>query len=489
MRHNLWTRTIWHRDDPVAFPPVLVLVFSGTINSPTKDRPMAPQATAPETTMHDHEMAPEAPLLPLVERLARATVDERAGVLLAAIASGQPLDLAGADLRGIDLRPGRPARGTAGDGPAVVPTTVVLDGADLTGAILSRAYLSRVSLRGACLGGALLVEADLHGADLSGAMLRGANLTGANLSRADLSFANLQGASLLTANLSEATATGADLRESVLHAAVLPRAILRAADLRWSGMDGANVAGAVLDGARLEGASLNLANLAGARLSPTTDFSYAFLHHARLERTGISRANLRGGVGESATDDLELIRGTYRTLQRVFEADGRTADARWAHRRAMRACTASHRPDRARRYHAPMASRAAKARSAEESPPPAGQRLLFAARHASHWLLGLVADHTTGYGTSIRRVVATIAITWLVFALIFATVGGVIDLTGSAPDGPGLALFSAAALTPIDPYPLAAVSSVARTLALLEGVLGMVLVGALGYVSLARLRS
>jgi hypothetical protein len=308
-------------------------------------------------------------------------------------------------------------------------------------------------------------------------MLRQANLAGADLARADLSFASLQGASLLTANLAEVTATGADLRDTVLHAATLPRAILRAADLRWAHLDAANLAGAALAGARFEGATLALANLSGARLSPATDFCYAFLHQARLERTGLRRAHLGGGIGEAFTDRL-LARGTYRALEQLFEAEGLTTDARWAHVQALRMCTASHRPDRARHYHGRGLGQAHGRR-----------RAAFYLRHAWLWLVGAVAGLTSAYGTSLARVAASLTAVWLVFALAYGLSGGLQHVAGTPVTFLQVLTYSAAALTPFDAYSLEASSTLARGLALTEGVLGIALLGTLGYMLLARLRS
>lgn len=449
---------------------------------------MAPwwQATA-EASNHILDIPPALESPSLADRLAKAPSGERAGLLLAAVAAGEPLALAGADLRGIDLRAGRPARYGGAAGLAVGPTPVVLDGADLTGATLSGACLAHVSLRGARLDGALLVGADLRSADLAGASLADGNLAGADLSRADLSFANLHGASFLTANLSEVTATGADLRETVLHAASLPRAILRGADLRWAHLDGANLSGAVLDGARFEGATLTLTNLSGAQLSPATNFSYAFLHQARLDRTGLTRAHLGSGIGEAFTD-LLLAEGTYRALTRVFEAEGRVPDARWAGCEALAMATASHRPDVCRRYHFRSTRRRLDTQGPARLCPEPVDRALFLLRHSTRWLTGKLVELTTGYGTSLRRVTLTLALTWLLFAIAYGQLGLVMDVSGQAVTTLGLLGYSAAALTPVDAFPLEAASTVGRGLSFLEGVLGIVLLGALGFVGLARLR-
>jgi uncharacterized protein YjbI with pentapeptide repeats len=352
---------------------------------------------------------------------------------------------------------------------------VVLDGADLSGATLSGANLAGVSLRGVALDGALLVGADLTGADLTGATMRSANLTGARLARADLSYTDLRGASLLTAHLADAIAVGADLRDALLQSANLRRAILRAADLRWARLTGASLVGADVRDARFEGAILAMANCSDARLSASTDFGLAFLYQARLERTDLARRNVAQGVGEAHTD-LSLAAETYRALARTFAVGGRGADARWAHRQAARMATATHRLDRARRFHA------------APWPGTPATVTLFHGRHAARWLSGVLADAATGYGTCAVRLLTTLVICWLAFAAYFTTSGGIGRAGGRAATDLDALRFSAASLTPMDAYPLIAVTDAARWGAAAEGLIGLILLGALGFVVASRLR-
>ncbi len=414
----------------------------------------------------------------LAQRISDAPPSQRATLLVRAVLDGEPIRLAGADLRGLDL-------GSWQSGAA----TLVLDGADFTGATLSGAVLAQASLRGACFDGALLVGADLRGADLSGASLRAAHLTGADLSRADLSHADLRSASLLTAKLSDVTASGVVLREALLQSAVLERALLRMADLRWAHLVGARLAGADLAGACFEGAVLLMANLSGAQLSRSTDLSYAFLYQARLERTDLQRAHLSGGIGEGFTD-LALARDTWRGLKEQFRRDGRMADARWAHRQMHQATTATHRLDRARRFHGPACPTWLRLRL-----PGRIRRMVepvcFASIHGLRWLLGQAAAWTTGYGTSFARVTATLVAVWLGFALLFGIAGGVIDSspTGQATTWLDVLHYSAASLTPIDAYPLTLTQKPVRFAAVAEGIIGIGLLGALGHMVALRLNA
>lgn len=402
---------------------------------------------------------------------------DRANLLVRAVLAGEPIRLAGADLRGLDLRPWQ--QGAA---------TLVLDGADFSGATLSGANLAQASLRGACFDGALLVGADLRRADLCGASLRAAQLTGANLERADLTHADLRGASLLTARLSDVTASGAIFREALLQSAVLDRALLRMADLRWAHLVGTRLVGADLAGARFEGAVLLLANLAGAQVSRSTDFAYAFLYQARMERVELWRDHLAAGIGEDFTD-LALARDTWRALKEHFRRRGRAADARWAHRHMHRCSTATHRSDRARRYHRQGLTVGQRAPGFLAWICTRLEPLCFHAWHGLRWLLGHLASLATGYGTSFGRMGFSLLAVWCFFALGFGLAGAVIHMDGLPVGYSEWLRFSAASLTPMDAYPLAATSELARFAAGLEGVVGIGLLGALGHMVALRLNA
>jgi hypothetical protein len=286
--------------------------------------------------------------------------------------------------------------------------------------------------------------------------------------------------------------------------------VLRAADLRWAHLEGANLCGAMLHAARLEGAKLVLANLSWTRFSDSTDLGLAFLHQARLDRSMLTRRHVAGGVGEEHTHLLSA-RDTYRQLKRHFAASGRAADARWAHVKTRQMDTASHRPDRARRYYGSSVDRrtlpAAELPVGPEQPKPtvararrpggeqpllqrlhrAGEAARFTVRHTAQWILGHGLELTTGYGTSFSRTLGTLTAAWLFFAWLFYQFGAVISLEGGPTGWPEALRYSAAALTPIDAYPLVASAALARPLTMLEGAAGIILLGALGYVSASRI--
>lgn len=437
---------------------------------------------------------PERSRSALAVQLADLPPEERAGAIVAACDAGHPLDLAGADLRGIDLsaRGVHLLRRTGG----LAPLSLV--GADLSRASLCGANLRGVRLREARLDGAVLIGADLAGADLACASLRHAQLTGADLSRADLSFADCRRASLLSTNLSSAVATAVDLREALLHAAVLCRAGLRSADLRWSRLEGASLAHADLRGARFAGALLAGSNMAYAHVDEATDFSFAFIGRTRFDGVALQRAHLDDGIGEELRD-LVAARDAYQSLRRTFEAGGRYGDARWAHVRACRMATASHRPDRARRYWIRdwaegCASTGHGSSGAAIALPTRLRRAACGAvkrvKHALLWASGHVSGLTTAYGTSYGRLLLTLTVVWVLFAVYFQAAGRILDLEHGVAGTGWLASLrlSAASLTPIDAYPLVASAPSAQWVATIEGAIGVILFGALGYVSASRVR-
>lgn len=468
-----------------------VEALSGIHDRPASDQPADAQSADDQPADDQPAVDQLVDAQSLVERLAEAERDERADLLLEVLAADSVPDLAGADLRELDLAGAAKERATRlGGSPRLT-----LDGADLSGAILSGARLAGASFRGARLDDALMVGTDLRGADLAGASLRSAHLSGADLTRADLSFCDFRGASLLTAELANAVATGADLRETLLHSANLTGAMLRGVDLRWARLNGARLVNVDLRGVRFGGARLTLADLSGARVSSSTDFSFAFLHWTRLDRVALTRGHLGGGIGESVSDH-SLARDTYLALLRHFAGDRRCADARWAYSQASSMGTATHRPDRARKYY-PRDWASTEDRNATDRHRRLSARLRdirSTMRHSARWLAGQASRLTTDHGTSFRRIAGTLTATWLSFAALFQATGGVFDiqLASQARSLPtqwlDALLYSATAITPIDAYPLVASSSLGHAAAMFEGVVGMVLFGALGYVAASRSR-
>ena len=99
------------------------------------------------------------------------------------------------------------------------------------------------------------------------------------------------------------------------------------------------------------------------------------------------------------------------------------------------------------------------------------------------------ADIGTGYGTSFPRMGLTLLAVWLGFALVYGQAGAVIHTHGLPVSWIDLLSFSAATLTPIDAYPLATTSALGRTAMLVESVMGIGLLGALGHMVALRLNA
>ncbi len=156
----------------------------------------------------------------------------------------------------------------------------------------------RERAEGGGLRGARLVGADLQGANLSGV-----DLTGANLQGADLRGATLVGATLTEAILDRARLDGAELLGAVLRGADLSDVEARrvgfgGADLRGADFFNADLEGATFTKAKLEGADLRAAKMVGCRLRDAdlrdANLDRADLREADLQASRIDRANFAG---------------------------------------------------------------------------------------------------------------------------------------------------------------------------------------------------
>lgn len=196
-------------------------------------------------------------------------------------ATGQRLDLSGAQLEGIDF-----------------------SGTDLSGAIFTGA-----SLNGANFSACTLVHADFSDAYLSDVNFNRANLILVDFTRAVLKRANLSNTIEVAAD-----ATGLMRRGPRFHDADLSNANLRECHCYLSDFSGAqlvdvDMTGAMLDGVglannnlaniNLSGANLNNANIQGSNLSGA-DLTSATLTHANLEGAILSKATIAGAKLMSA---------------------------------------------------------------------------------------------------------------------------------------------------------------------------------------------
>ncbi|MFW6135876.1 MAG: pentapeptide repeat-containing protein [Chloroflexota bacterium] len=335
----------------------------------------------------------------------------------------------------------------------------------------SRGFVSGeggINLRRANLEGAHLRLAEMQGADLVGANLEGARLMLAQMQESRLRGANLAGASLRYANLEHASLRHADLKGARLSHANLGRAFLGGVDLK----------GADLDGANLEGTFLVEADLSRVDLRNAESIEGISLYRARLDHTQLTRDQLGEAVGEERGGEWFEARQTYLALKNNFQELGRYDDARWAYRKERRmekrdAWQKTRTALRERRW---------------------GGAVGNGLRAASDQLVELVCD----YGEGLSRVLASLLLLWLVFALSYGLIGGVWGPPQETSGGPvryatrnplHLLAFSLGAMTTLQPAGLEArPTQVMQFLMPIQALLGIVLAGLFGFVLGNRIR-
>ncbi len=160
------------------------------------------------------------------------------------------------------------------------------------------------------LRGLRLIGEDFSGLDLSGFDLSGADLSRANLAGAKLVGAKLEGTVLFEADLSEAELFTANLAGANLSACRAQNAGLESVDLTDATLFDADLRRAALSGACLTGADLRAAKLVGARLRGTD------LRRADLTRTVLREADLEASdVADAAFVDADLREARIRGLK------------------------------------------------------------------------------------------------------------------------------------------------------------------------------
>ena len=316
-----------------------------------------------------------------------------------------------------------------------------------------------------------------------------ADLQGANLKGANLREANLQGANLEHANLQEANLEHADVRRAYLGKADLQMSKLFLTDFRASDLNLAIFQGADVYKTDFEDADLSHANFQSAVLmdsNPTAStieqaergLEGIYLFRAFLHRTELNKERLGEGIGEEHDRRWFEAKEAYLALNRDFEEIGRYDDAGWAYRKE-------------RQMEKLMALQRAKDKCRERNWRKAAQ--------SSAKAIGLqVVELICGYGESISRVLSTMAIVWILFALVYGLAAGVwgpweetaaerIRRTTWNPIH--LLAFSVGAMTTMEPAGLEARScAIMRILVPLEAFLGIALAGLLGFVIGNRIR-
>ena len=356
-------------------------------------------------------------------------------------------------------------------------------GIDLTGARLESAQLTRTDLAGATLhrvnaGEASFCEALLEDAVMTGALLRFADLGNAILDGADLSDADLWGAKLRNAAADRALFRNARLDESSLAGADLAGAdfsgaTMRRADLSHARLQNANLRDAVLDGTNLAGANLSGASLPNLSLSSCNLENVRFAG-AWLDRTRMRAHQLKGGVGEEASGDLQAALDSYVVLERNFESLGAADDASWAYLRRRRV---------GRRLHGQQAANCWNKRQRRA-----------AVSNAVYWLGDVLAEWLCDYGESLFRVARAFLAILFTFAVLYWLTGSLRpreELSVLHPFRPmNYIIFSLDSMTTVGTSEVALrpKGELGILLSSLQTVIGTVLLGLFGFVLGARIR-
>lgn len=355
-----------------------------------------------------------------------------------------------ADLRGIDLSPEALAKRLAQRGRTSAPWW-------------------NAESRTASIG-----SADLEGADLNGAVLRNALLVGANLQRAALDDTDLRDANLIFV----------DMRSARLTRTKLQSAALTWADLREAQLIGVDFTGADLSYAKLHGLDMSRCHLQGVKL-----------RGAWLDRTRMWRHQLGDKVGEELQADSSEgpprtraayyldARETYLLLKQNFDDLGDYDAAGWAYRK-------ERRMEKRQSFH--QAQAALKAR-----------QLGQAARSYRKWLEDQFVELLCDYGESVWRVLGWIAAVLFVIGPTLVFVLGGLHLAGESWDvyyrlpgtwQEGLSayiqhyLYTMDVLTTADFSGMNPSNDLVRLTSGILAILGIVLVGLLGFVAGNRIR-
>jgi uncharacterized protein YjbI with pentapeptide repeats len=342
-------------------------------------------------------------------------------VRLCAARPGEPLELAGRDLRHADLR-------------EMDFSEAHLAGADLRGALLDGARLNRADLTAAVLDDARLVGADLRHARLVGASLRQAELSGAHLEQALLHGAHLEGAHLPHARLD-----GARLRDAHFDGATLWGASLRSAELDGGHFAGADLHEVDLDGAYFAGSALADADLAQARWgdrhageelvarqAPLAERAEHYLVAAdayRRLRQACSAQGLYGRAGELYRSEMRMRQAYY-----AWEA-ARGLSAAPVVGGAVRGVVGYLDSWRARRAPATDPdTRADQHPSMLDAPRRAWRATV---RPLTRWLWHVTLETLCGHGERVGRVLVAASVVILGMALVYLRLGQLTEANGA----------------------------------------------------------
>lgn len=337
---------------------------------------------------------------------------------------------------------------------------------------------------------------DLSGVDLSNIDLSGMDLRGINFSKATLDRANLSNAFLERINFQEASCWRTNMSGSSLWSA----------DFRGAELDRCDLRGAYLQRAKLQEASLDKALLEGADIHRAY-FSETLLDRKSLGENGILHENgehfrayvfqmelFQQGFRGNPRSDKHLSKriyarfsggeGIYRKLKNNFEQLGFYGDASWAYKRErrMRKCATRR-----------QAGSAWKKREYKNF-------LSFSSLWLSDWFVELLCD----YGESVSRVILWLLLILFVLGPLLVYFSGGLIWDGSNQEfyanlpNRGLqnlygyfqgVLYMLDVLTTADYSELAPRNDLVRFVSGLMAMLGIALIGLLGFVVGNRIRN
>src|SRR5262249_53449420 len=176
----------------------------------------------------------------------------------------------------------------------------------------------------------------------------------------------------------------------------------------------AEVTGAELRGAVLTGANLREAVLRDARLQEVDlsqcEIARISLGGAKLDDTQLRLNQLEGAIGEELSGDFERAAQGYLALERNFEGLGDHDAASWAYRR------------RRRMQKREALAQARAAWSTRQWRRAFGRFAQYACDQFVEWMCD--------YGESVPRVLASLAVVYVAFTLIYALSGSVVRELG-----------------------------------------------------------
>lgn len=357
---------------------------------------------------------------------------------------------------------------------------------------------------------------DLSGTDLSHMDLRLIQMTHCNLRGAKLNSAQLDGAFLFGCDLSHV-----DSWVGTFRAASLLQCYITNSRFMYGRFEGASFAHSNLENtklidsyhnrdtwyfkARLYCTDFSQARLEGVNLAEASTLFGVRLHLARLAGAEIDFDLLGGKIGEELAGEYEKAAQAYLAIKANLEARGYYADASRAYIKERQMERVASAPWNARRCYGAtqlgdkyeyVREQGEMVRTELGASRKDPQLWWFYFRHTIRWLTDWVVELSCAYGESVPRVLASLAVVYLLFTLIYGLTWSIVRVnhtptttilkpTRNLID---LGLYSLGAMTTMDTAGLEPRTSWVQVLAGLEALLGITLTGLLGFVLGNRIR-